>query len=272
MKFSQSEIRPSVPATVSGNPFLEGIAEAYPRLTPAERKVADLLLEDPLQFSRTSMADMGASAGASAPTIMRFCRAVGCAGLTELKQGLVGSLGEYDRTVRFHLPPQRTRHGPSDVLDYSAAVVRRLRGQLDSVEVAQAVARLGAAQQVACVGAYQLGLAALYARDALLRQGIAAEAPGQPSHGQASPPGVLGLFFCHSMPDAPMIDSIKQHYHAGAGAVILSDVPLAAFIPASVKLVVGTAQAPAGGAGLMLPFCLMTDVLLAGVARKSAAG
>ncbi len=217
------------------------------------------------------MADIGAGAGASAPTIMRFCRAVGCAGLTELKRGLVGSLGEYDRSARFHLPPQRMRHGPSDVLDYSAAVVRRLRGQLDSVEVAQAVALLGAAPQIVCVGAYRLGLAALYARDGLLRQSIAAEAPGHASHDQDLPAGAIGLFFCHGMPDAPMFDSIKHHYHAGAGAVILSDVPLAPFVPASVKLVVGTAQAPAGGAGVLLPYCLMTDVLLAGIARRSAA-
>jgi hypothetical protein len=253
---------------VASNPFLQGIAQAYPRLTPAERKVADVLLEDALRFSRSSMADIGTRAGASAPSIMRFCRAIGCAGLTELKQAVVASLSRHDTSVVFHLPAPRPPDDAAHILDYSDAVLRRLRGHLDSAQLTDAAALLTRATRITCVAAYQLGLAALYARDSLLRHGLAATAPAL---GELQRPArATGLFFCQGMPDAAMLDAITHHCRDGDGAIVLSDVPLASFVPASVRLVLGPAEAPAAGAGALLAHCLMTDILLARVDGDAA--
>ncbi|SEO09199.1 transcriptional regulator, RpiR family [Duganella sp. CF517] len=254
-------------AGVAGNPFLERVAHAYPRLTPVERKVADVLLQAPLEFARTPMAVIGDRAGASAPSIMRFCRALGHTGLTDLKQALVASLGRHDTAVLFHLPPPRPRGGAGDLLDHAAAAVHRLRAHLDGAPLADAVAVLARAPRIDCLAAYQLGLAALYARDALLRQGLAARAPAMPAAAaarEAAPPAA-GLFFCQGMPDAAMLDAIGHYIGDGFGAVVVSDVALAPFVPASARLVLGSAAAPADGAGALLAHCLMTDLLLAGL-------
>lgn len=259
---------PAPAQPVAGNPFLEKVAQAYPRLTPAERKVADVLLAAPLAFARTPMAIIGDKAGASAPSIMRFCRALGCAGLTELKQVLVASLGRHDTAVLFHLPPPKERGDAGAMLDAAESMLRQLRAQHDSQEVGAAAALLAGAAHIACVASYQLGLAAVYARDALLRHGVAATVPvatmtAPPAHD--FPAGAAGLFFCQGMPDAAMLDAITCCRRHGAPAVVLGDVALAHFVPASVTLVLGAA-AP-GSAGALAAHLLMTDVLLAGISR-----
>lgn len=261
--------QPVVGTPVAGNPFLEKVAQAYPLLTPAERKVADVLLAAPLVFARTPMAIIGDRAGASAPSIMRFCRALGCTGLTELKQVLVASLGRHDTAVLFHLPPPKEHDGAGGMLDAAESMLGRLRAQHDSQEVREAAALLAGAAQIACVASYQLGLAAGYARDALLRHGVGATVPAStmtapPAHD--IPAGAAGLFFCQGMPDAAMLDAIICCRRHGAPAVVLSDVVLAPFVPASVTLVLGAAAAP-GSAGALAAHLLMTDLLLVGISR-----
>lgn len=266
MRASSTVARRSVPPGAAGNPFLERVAQAYPGLSPTERRVADVLLEGPLAFARTSMAIIGDKADASAPSIMRFCRAMGFTGLTHLKQMLVASLSAHDTAVLFHLPTPRPRDAAGDVLDGADAIVQRLRAQLGSTQVADAVALLAGSPGIACVASYQLGLAALYARDAFLRRGLAATVPvaggliAPASTGHAT--GAAGLFFCQGMPDAIMLDTITRHRRDGAGAVIVSDIALAPFVPASVKLVIG--------AGALLAYCLMTDILLSAIASRLA--
>lgn len=247
------------------SPFTERIVRAYPGLSPVERKVADVLLKDPLQFTRISTAMIGAAAGVSAPSIMRFCRAVGCNGLTDLKQSLLASLARYDSGVTHQLAPPRAGIGAADILDQAEVVLRHLRGQLDSQQAAEAVALLAAAPQIVCVGAYQLGPAALYARDSLLRHGLAASVPLPAGTCEALPQTAAGLIFCLGMPDAPLLDSITHLYRQGAGVVLVSDVPLATFVPSSVRLVLGNGAAPAAGAPSILGHCLMTDMLVAGI-------
>lgn len=264
-------VSPQPPAAqADGNPFLQRVAQAYPRLTPAERKVADVLLASPLVFARTPMALIGDQAGASAPSIMRFCRALGYSGLTELKQALVSSLGRHDTAALFHLPPPRQHDAASDVLDAAHATLSHLRGLLDSAAVNDAITLLARAPQVVCVASCQLGLAAQYARDSLLRHGVAAILPAAGRWPELAPDGqaapAAGLFLCQGMPDAAMLEAIALCQRGGAGAVMISDVPLPAFVPAAARLVLGTAPA----AGVLLAYGLMTDILLAGLAGRRA--
>lgn len=261
----------STRAKAGRNPFLDEVAEAYPQLTPAERKVADVLLDDPLEFARTSTAIIGAKAGASAPSIIRFCRTMGYSGLTQLKQALVINLSRHDTALLFHLPPPRPPDATSKLLDAAETTVRHLRGMLDSTAVADAVALLANAPQIACVASYQLGLAALYARDSLLRHGMAASVPAA-GHWPALTPGgqaapATGLFFCQGMPDAAMLDAMALCQRGGGAALILSDIALAAFVPADARLVL----APMPVQDTLLPHCLMTDILVSALAWRRAA-
>jgi hypothetical protein len=249
-----------------GGPVLARVALAYPRLTRTERKIADVLLAGPLEFARTPMARIEARSGVSAPSVMRFCRAIGYGGLTDLKLALAASGALAAEAGGRSLPGKPVPCDAGKVLDQSAEVIEDLRRRLDDGAIDAAAEILAGAPGICCFASHQLGLAASYARDVFLRHGMAAVVPaaGQPlpaANGGETGIGA-GLFFCHGMPDAAMFDTLALYRRDGLHAVIVSDVPLPAFIPAATRLVLGHTTAQEACAGALLAHCLMTDILL----------
>jgi RpiR family transcriptional regulator, carbohydrate utilization regulator len=62
------------------------------RLRPSEARVADFVLGRPHVAAELSIRDLADSVGVSEPTVIRFCRAVGCVGFQELKRHLTRDL------------------------------------------------------------------------------------------------------------------------------------------------------------------------------------
>ncbi|MEY3951649.1 MAG: hypothetical protein RL320_451 [Pseudomonadota bacterium] len=62
-------------------------------LSPSESKLAQELLENPTRFSRGTAASLAQTVGVSPPTVVRFCRRLGFAGLADFKLSLAESLG-----------------------------------------------------------------------------------------------------------------------------------------------------------------------------------
>ena len=244
------------------------VSLAYARLTRTERKVADVLLADPGEFARTPMARIEARSGVSPPSIMRFCRALGYAGLTDLKFALAATgavAGEEDRATRAGGPGCDAAR----ILDRCGDVIERLRSHLDEDAIDTAAAILAGAPRIRCLASWQLGLAARYARDAFLRQGLAAVVPSEHpmcASGDEEAGAAAGLFLCHGMPDTAMFDALARCQRAGVRTVILGDIALPAFVPADTSLVIGPVDAPDGGAGALLAYCLAVDILLARMA------
>src|SRR5688500_2721060 len=61
-------------------------------MTRSEIRIAKKLLESPSEFVRSSVRAIAADLGVSEPTILRFCRAVGCEGFKDLKFRLIQEL------------------------------------------------------------------------------------------------------------------------------------------------------------------------------------
>ncbi|NML13438.1 MurR/RpiR family transcriptional regulator [Azohydromonas caseinilytica] len=74
--------------------MLERVRACLPALSPAEQRVARLLLEDARAFAETPVAELAERARVSKPTVVRFCRSVGYGGLADFKRKLVGSVNE----------------------------------------------------------------------------------------------------------------------------------------------------------------------------------
>ncbi len=68
------------------------IKRAAPDLRPSERRVADAILADVDFALHAANGELARRAGVSEPTVTRFSRAVGCAGVRELKVKLAQSL------------------------------------------------------------------------------------------------------------------------------------------------------------------------------------
>ncbi|MDO9413902.1 MAG: MurR/RpiR family transcriptional regulator [Pseudolabrys sp.] len=68
------------------------IKQTAPELRPSERRVADVILADVNFALHSANGELARRAGVSEPTVTRFSRAVGCAGVRELKVKLAQSL------------------------------------------------------------------------------------------------------------------------------------------------------------------------------------
>ena len=65
---------------------------AYQNLSPAERRVADYVLENPEEASHMTIDCLAANAGVSLPSVTRLTKKLGYAGFSEFKIALAGSV------------------------------------------------------------------------------------------------------------------------------------------------------------------------------------
>ncbi len=74
--------------------MLDRIRATLNALSPAERQVAEYLLAHPRQFVSMPVEALARQASVSKPTVVRFCRSVGYAGLIDLKRALAAAVNE----------------------------------------------------------------------------------------------------------------------------------------------------------------------------------
>lgn len=240
------------------NPVLDRIARVYPTLSRAERQVADFVLADPERLARTPMSRITSQSGTSAPTILRFCRAAGFTGLTDLKLSMVATLG--DRAAAALMP--------DSVLDTATALIAQLRNTPLRAQIAEAAALLAASAGVTCMASHDLLAAAAYARDALLCRGMHALTPDAPAYGGApaasAAADAVGLFFVRGIPTAALADTITRYRRYGKGAIVVGSVSMSPFAQASVQIRTGVTpeSAAAHGSTVLLPHLLVTDLLV----------
>ena len=68
------------------------ISDTLTDLRKSERKVADFVLNNLMQVIRMRIVDLAQEANVSEPTVVRFCRAVGCQGFQDFKLALAQQL------------------------------------------------------------------------------------------------------------------------------------------------------------------------------------
>lgn len=68
------------------------ISEALETMRKSERKVADYVLGNPTDIIHMRIVDLASKAGVSEPTVVRFCRAIGCDGFQDFKLNLAQQL------------------------------------------------------------------------------------------------------------------------------------------------------------------------------------
>ena len=141
-------------------PRLEGMMDS---MTRSEVRIAKRILASPDDFVRSSVRSVAADLGVSEPTILRFCRAIGCEGFKDLKfrliQELALSQAISDQSARATkaagaakaagaTSPAATGQDPDDnrVFDTIIEALTRTRDTLvykDLLSSAQAIAKAG---------------------------------------------------------------------------------------------------------------------------------
>src|SRR6201996_1953866 len=148
----------------SSSAVFERIRQMRDALTPAERRVADLALNHPRSIINDPIVDIARKADVSQPTVIRFCRSLGCQGLSDFKlklaTGLTGTIPVSHSQV--HLGDTATDFG-AKVLDNTVSAILQLREHLNFEQVESAIDLLNSARRIEFYG---LGNSNIVAQDA----------------------------------------------------------------------------------------------------------
>ena len=131
--------------------LLRTMRERAGTLSQAQQQVAATVLEDPQFALRANVDALARRARVSPPSIVRFCRALGFAGLREFKLNLAHTLAIGTTTLHRALAPgdnmQIVTH---KVLQGAASALANLEQHIAPAVVERAVAQIAKAQRVDC--------------------------------------------------------------------------------------------------------------------------
>lgn len=245
-------------------------------LSPAERRVSEIVTADYEAATRLTIAELAKRAGVSQPTVTRFCRSLGCASFSEFKISLATTL----TVAAAYLKSERvfdddTGQIAHTVMMRAAGAVRECLDQIDSATVARAIETLAASRRIDLYG--QGGGSAAMVEDAKLRLfrlglPVSAYIDGHQQRMSAATltPGDGVLAISNSGRSKPVVEAVEIARSFGAATVAITrpGTPLAS--AAEIVIAITIAEGP----DVMMPtpsryaHMAVVDTLAAGIARK----
>ncbi|MGG5820847.1 MurR/RpiR family transcriptional regulator [Falsiroseomonas sp. HW251] len=261
-------------------PLQDRIAAARQRLTPAELKVAALVEADAAAMPGATVASVARAAGVSEPTVIRFCRAIGLDGFSELRLAVVRAESGLPRRAR-PVAGIPAAEAASAVLDSGIAALEAARRALDGEAMARAALVLLRAARIEVWAASTANPAALHLEQALLGtcRGVAARLDGAMQGLVAASLDSDAAVVCLSRSGAERDLVAAARVAAGAGATVIAVTRAASPLAAAAGLLLrceGPPEGTPGDPGAFLPFALAqslasTAALLAPPAPARAA-
>jgi RpiR family carbohydrate utilization transcriptional regulator len=255
--------------------MLERIRAQLPVLSSAERKVAELALAQPYTVMQAAVADIAANAGVSQPTVIRFCRSLGCSGLPDFKLKLAGSLVTGVPYVHSSVRPEDpTSEVAAKVFDNTVSALIKCRNEVNPAAVEVAVEMLANARRIEFYGLGNSGIIAADAQHKFFRFGIPTVAYAD-THIQIMAASVLTsgdvmVAISNSGRTVELLSAVEVALHAGARVVAItaSGSPLAKL--ASVTLAADTREDSETYSPMIsrIVHLVLIDVLAVGVALR----
>jgi glucokinase len=259
--------------------ILNQIQRARPSLSPAEQRVADLVLKQPRSALNDPIAQLAKAAEVSQPTVIRFCRSLGCKGLSDFKLRLASSLsGTMPITHAQVTGADSSLEVGDKVLGNTASAILQVRDHLNRESIDQAVRLLSDAERVEFYAVGHFGSVADDAQFKLLRMGVSASAYTVPRlqvlAADLLRPGVVAVVISGSGRIDELIEVVDRAHARGAVviAITASQSPLAR--KADVALIVDHVEDTANQVPMIsrILHLLMIDILVVGVSvRKGVA-
>jgi len=255
--------------------ILAQIQRARGGLSPAERRVADHVLAHPRSMLNDPVAEIARAAQVSQPTVIRFCRSLGCEGLSDFKLRLASGLsGTVPVTHTQVTGDDSILELGTKVLSNTASAILQVRDHLSRDSIDRAITLLTAARRVDCFALGYSGAVASDAQFKFLRLGLPSaiytDPRAQAMAAQVLGPGDVALVISSSG-RKPELLAVADAAHARGASVIAitaSQSPLAR--KADVALIVDHVE----DADMHLPMVsrvlhlLMVDILAVGVAMQ----
>ena len=131
------------------NTLMERVQQLQHELSPAEQRVAMLVIDHPRKVLGEPIAEIARLADVSQPTVIRFCRSLGFLGLADFKlkfaSSLTGTIPVRHSQVRVS---DSTHDLSAKVIDNTVSAILKFRDQLDVQSIDRAIALLRKAKRV----------------------------------------------------------------------------------------------------------------------------
>ncbi|WP_269629460.1 glucokinase [Pelomonas sp. BJYL3] len=218
----------------AGAAILGQIRRARSELSPAELRVAEHVLAHPRDVLNAPIADIARAAQVSQPTVIRFCRSLGCEGLSDFKlrlaSGLTGTVPVTHTQV--NMDDSMVELG-AKVLGNTASAILQVRSQLNREMIDRAIQLMLQAGRIEFYAAGHYGVVAQDAQFKFLRFGVSCAAYTDPRLQQLAAdvlrPGDVAVVISSSGRLPQLMDVVERAHARGATviAITASQSPLA---------------------------------------------
>ncbi|MEN9398898.1 MAG: hypothetical protein RLZ81_3428, partial [Pseudomonadota bacterium] len=258
-----------------GSAILSQIKRALGSLSPAEQRVANHVLAHPRSALNDPIAQIARAAEVSQPTVIRFCRSLGCEGLSDFKlrlaSGLTGTM-----------PITHTQVTGEDsmlelgvkVLGNTASAILQVRDHLNRDTIDRAVTLLSAAERVEFYALGQYGVVADDAQFKFLRIGVSANACTDPRLQVLSAnvlrPGVVVVVISSGQQPSELLEVVERARERGATVVAITESQSPLARKAELALIIDHLEDMATQLPMIsrILHLLMVDILVVGVAMR----
>lgn len=163
--------------------IIDQIREVLATLTPAERRIAEVILDRPHAAISWSITELSRLAQVSDPSVVRFCRRMGCAGFPALKLAVAHALARIQSQPRASAGAAQgdaVAGLMAEILQRSEQSLREAHADLAPAALREAAAMLAGARFIAVYGFGISGYLAQEAQYKLASLGLATAAYSDP--------------------------------------------------------------------------------------------
>lgn len=279
-----SEAAPSAGGSKEGPPLstVVRVRSLLPSLPPAERRVAQRVIDDPEGVANSTITELAQLCGTSETTVIRFCRAIGFSGYPELRLTLATEAGRAQsasggRVIGSDISPDDSLEQIVEKVTFAdARAVEETAAQLDIKMLEQVVEAVVLAERV---DVYGVGASAFVAADfqqKLHRIGRVCAAWSD-AHIMLTSAAVLGagdvaVGISHTGATMETIDALSVARNRGVTTVALTNYPRSP-IAEVADLVLTTAAREttfrSGATASRLAQLTVIDCVFVGVAQRT---
>jgi RpiR family carbohydrate utilization transcriptional regulator len=221
----------------------QSINEELPKLRKSERKVAEFVLQNLIPVVRMRIVDLAQKAQVSEPTVVRFCRAIGCRGFQDFKLALAQQLASSPSHGRIAVTDTDSiKDYTFKVFDTTIDTLLKVRDNLILENLDAAIAAIHNSRRVEFYGFGASAAVAFDAQHKFFRLQITASAYADPHLQNMSAtslePGDVAVAISQSGRSIALLDSMELVKNSGGIVIGIaptnSPVAAAATIPIQV--------------------------------------
>ncbi|GAA4435016.1 MurR/RpiR family transcriptional regulator [Phytohabitans houttuyneae] len=273
-----------VSATHESSGLIVHISGLLPSLSPAEQRVARLVVADPADAARRTITDLATAAETSEATVIRFCRSVGMEGYPQLRIRLAAEAARRveppdARVLGGDIPPGADMAQIIATIAFNdARAVEETAEQLDPAVCEQVVDAINGAGRVDIYGAAASGFVASDFQQKLHRIGRTAfywpDVHVALTSAALLGKGDVAVGISHSGTTSDVIEVLQQAQSRGATTVALTNFPRSPITEVADFVLTTAARETTYRSGAMasrLAQLTVVDCLFVGVAARNRA-